>query len=111
MSVPSSVLPASLISSTYTDKNSPRAPMANQHSQFIPLTNRVPIELSEIALPKTVLSEDDRTDSVQEERLGLRYWTMILAICALVDDYDVWTIRFGNFQKFVSVLPSANPLL
>ena len=25
-----------------------------------------------------VLPNDDRTDFVQEERLGLRYWTMIL---------------------------------
>ena len=32
-----------------------------------------------------VLPKDDRTDVVQEERLGLPYWTMILAICASVD--------------------------
>ena len=31
-----------------------------------------------------VLPKDDRKDSVQEEQLGLPYWTMI-AICVLVD--------------------------
>ena len=33
----------------------------------------------------TVVPKDDRTDIVQEERLGLPYWTMILAICVVVD--------------------------
>ena len=32
-----------------------------------------------------VLPKDDRTDSFQEERLDLPYWTMNLAICVLVD--------------------------
>ena len=36
--------------------------------------------LSQIALPIRVLPKDDRTDFAQEERLGLPYWTMILAI-------------------------------
>ena len=31
------------------------------------------------------LLEDDRTDFAQEERLGLPCWTMISAICVLVD--------------------------
>ena len=31
---------------------------------------------SQIAFPKRVLPKDDRTDSVQEERLGLPYWTI-----------------------------------
>ena len=47
--------------------------------------NRVPIKLSQIAFPTIVLLEGDRTNSFREERLDLPYWTMILAICALVD--------------------------
>ena len=43
-------------------------------------TKRVPIELSQIAVPTRVLPKDDHTDFVQEEQLGLPYWTMILAI-------------------------------
>ena len=38
--------------------------------------NRVLIGFPQIAFPIIVLPKDDRTDSVQEERLGLRYWTM-----------------------------------
>ena len=34
----------------------------------------------------TVLSKDDCTDFDREERLGLPYWTMILAICVVVDE-------------------------
>ena len=34
----------------------------------------------QIAFPTYVLPKDDRTNSFQEERLGLPYWTMILAI-------------------------------
>ena len=32
---------------------------------------------SKIAFPTIVLPKDDRTDSAQEEQLGLPYWTMI----------------------------------
>ena len=42
-------------------------------------------ELSRIAFPIIVLPEDDRTDFAQEERLDLPCWTMIWAICVLVD--------------------------
>ena len=35
------------------------------------------IGFSQIAFPITVLPTDDHTDCVQEERLGLPYWTMI----------------------------------
>ena len=41
---------------------------------------------SQIAFPIIVLPKDDHTDFVQEERLGLPYWTMILAICVVVDE-------------------------
>ena len=46
---------------------------------------RVPEEFSRIAFPVKVLPKDDRTGFAQEERLDLPYWTMILAICVLVD--------------------------
>ena len=46
----------------------------------------ISIGFSQIALPITVLPKDDHIDSVQEERLGLPYWTMILAICVVVDE-------------------------
>ena len=74
---PCSVLPAILISSTYTDKNNPFSLCTSKHSQLEtfsqPYFNRI------------VLPKDDRTDFAQEERLDHPHWTMILAICALVD--------------------------
>ena len=54
-------------------------------------------ELSQIAFPILVLQEGDRTDSLREERLDLPCWTMILAICALVDVskyLDILTLEF-----------------
>ena len=48
--------------------------------------SHVSIGFSQIAFPITVLPKDHRTDSVQEERLDLPYWTMILAICVVVDE-------------------------
>ena len=95
-----SFLPAHFMSSAYTDKNNPfhglqvRIPSLELFSQpcsnrSIPklelFPNRAPIECSRIAVPTTVLPEDDRADSAQVERLDLPYWTKILAICAVVD--------------------------
>ena len=48
--------------------------------------SRASIGFSQIAFPITVLPKDDRTDSFQEERLGLPYWTMIYASCVVVDE-------------------------
>ena len=45
---------------------------------FLPI--HVSIGLSQIPFPIIVLPKDDHTDFAQEERLGLPYWTMILAI-------------------------------
>ena len=50
--------------------------------EFSPI--HVSIGLSQIAFPIVVLPKDDHTDFAQEERLGLPYWTMILAICVVV---------------------------
>ena len=47
----------------------------------------------------TVLPKDDRTDFAQEEQPDLPYWTMILAICALVDVskyLDILTLEFST---------------
>ena len=59
--------------------------------------NRALIGFSQIAFPLIVLPNDDHTDFLQEERLGLRYWTMIQAICVVVDkskclDTPIWKL-------------------
>ena len=46
--------------------------------------SHVSIGFSQIAFPTIVLPKDDRTNSFQEEQLGLPYWTMIWASCASV---------------------------
>ena len=94
-----SVSPAILVSSTYTDKNSPFAHLTKRHSQFGTFPNRILMELFQIAFPRIVLPKNDRTGSFLEERLGLPYWTMILAICASVDVpkyQDILTLDFFN---------------
>ena len=48
--------------------------------------SHVSIGFSQIAFPIIVLLKDDRTDSAQEEQLGLPYWIMVLAICVVVDE-------------------------
>ena len=77
---------------------------------LIPFPNRVPIERSEIAFSLVVLSEGDRTDFSQEERLGVSYWTMSLAIRALVDideskclDIPIW--EFSIIFEHLPFLP------
>ena len=51
----------------------------------------------EIAFPMTVLPKGDRADFVQEGGLDLPYWTMILAICALVDESKCLDIPIWEF--------------
>ena len=46
-----------------------------------------------------VLLKDDRTDFAQEERLDLPYWTMIWAICVLVDVVKYLDILASEFLK------------
>ena len=71
-------VPANFLSSTSTDKNNPFSRCTNKHSQLEtfsqPYFNRIFSNC--FSLPK-----GDHTDFVQKERLGLPYWTMILAIC------------------------------
>ena len=71
--------------------------------------NRIPIELSQTAVPTIVLPKDDRTDFVQEERLGLPYWTMILAICAFIDVSKYLDIL--TLDLFLPFLPGFQQIL
>ena len=60
--------------------------------------SHVSIELSQIAFPIIVLPKDDSTDFAQEERLGLPYWTMIWAICVVVDESKCLDIPIWEFS-------------
>ena len=76
-------LPASLISSTHTDRKSPLARLTNKQFQLKKLfPNSVPKELSQLTFPTIVLPEDDRTDFFREERLvfhaGPWFWPLVL---------------------------------
>ena len=74
------------MSSTHTDKNNLFHDVQRDipNLEFSP--SHVSIRFSQISFPTIVLLKDDRTDSAQEEQLGLPYWTMILAICVVVDE-------------------------
>ena len=74
------VFPAKFMSSTHTDKNNPFTRCTKKHPQsgFFPTVLQQ--NFSRVAVPTTVLPEDDRTDFAQEERLGLSYRTRISAI-------------------------------
>ena len=56
------------------------------------------IGFSHIAFLITVLPKDDRTDSFQEEQLRLPHWTMILAICVVVDESKCLDIPIWKFS-------------
>ena len=70
-----------------------------------PSPNRVLIGFSQITFPIIVLPKDDRTDFVQEERLGLRYWTMTSATCVVVDESKCLDIRILEFSIICGHLP------
>ena len=63
------------------------------------------MELSRIAFPITVLPEDDQTDFAQEERLNLPCWTMIWAICVVVDESKCLDIPIREFSIILEHLP------
>ena len=105
-----SFFPANLMSSTYTEKNI----LSHGVRISIPIwklsPNRISIEVSQVAFPIIVLPRDDHTDFAQEGRLGLPYWTMILANCVVVDDskcldIPIWefSIIFGTSSIFTWV--------
>ena len=58
-----------------------------------------------MAFPIIVLPKDDRTDSAQEEQLGLPYWTMILAICVVVDESKCLDTPIWEFSIVCEHLP------
>ena len=67
--------------------------------------SHVSIGVSQIAFPTIVLPKDDRTDSVQEERLGLPYWTMIFAICVVEDESKCLDTPILEFSIICEHLP------
>ena len=67
--------------------------------------SHVSIGFSQIAFSKIVLLKDDRTDSAQEEQLGLPYWTMMLAICVVVDESKCLDTPIWEFSIICEHLP------
>ena len=73
------------MSSTYTERTTLFHGVRISIANWKPSPNRISTGFSQIAFPITVLPKDDRVDFAQEEQLGLPYWTMISAICAVAD--------------------------
>ena len=71
--------------------------------EFYP--SHVSIGSSQITFPIIVLLKDDRADSAQEEQLGLPYWTMILAICVVVDESKCLDTPIWEFSTICEHLP------
>ena len=90
--------PASFTSSTYTDKKSPFLGVQISTPNWKLFPNRTSIGFSHIAFPIIVLPKDDHTDFVQEERLDLPYWAMILATCVVVDESKCLNILIDQFS-------------
>ena len=59
----------------------------------------------QIAFPITVLPKDDHKDFAQEERLSLPYWSMILAICVVVDESKCLDTPIWEFSIICEHLP------
>ena len=102
------------MSSTYTDKNILCDGVRTGIPNWKPFPNRAAIGCSQIAFPIIVLPEDDHTDSVQEEQLGLRYWTMIEGHLCLGRRIQMSGHSdlgmFNNFGAF-SILPEYKQIL
>ena len=71
--------------------------------EFSPI--HVSIGFYQIAFPIIVLLKDDHTDFAQEERLGLPYWTMILATCVVVDESKCLDTPIWEFSIICEHLP------
>ena len=97
--------PANLMSSTYTDKNNPLSRCMKKHSKLETFSQPYFNRIFQIAFPITVLPKDDRTDFAQEERLDLPYWTMIQAICVVVDESKSLDIPIWEFSIILEHLP------
>ena len=95
------------MSSKFTEKNNPFSRCTKRHSQFGTFTSHASIGSSQVAFPIKVLPKDDHINFFQEERLGLPYWTMILAICVVVDeskclDIPTWDQQHKHIFSCVS---------
>ena len=66
-----------------------------------PSPNRVSIGFS----PITALPKDDFSDFAQEERPGLPHWTMIWAICVVVDESKCLDTPIWEFSIICEHLP------
>ena len=78
------------------------------HKETFPIWNFYPAMFQKdfLKLPfPIVLPKDDRTDFAQEERLGLPYWTMILAICVVVDESKCLDTPILEFSIICEHLP------
>ena len=93
------------MSSTYTDKKILFHDVQRDIPNLEPSPSHVSIGFSQIAFPIIVLPKDDHTDLVQEERLGLPYWTMILAICVEEDESKCLDIPIWQFSIICEHLP------
>ena len=71
--------------------------------EFSPI--HVSTRFSQNAFPTIVLPKDDRTDSAQEEQLGLPYWTMTLAICVGIDESKCLDTPILEFSIICEHLP------
>ena len=107
--------PVKLMSSTYTDKNNPFSQCTERDIPNLELSpSHASIGFSQIAFPIIVLLKDDHTDFVQEERLGLPYFTMILAICVVVDEskcLDIPILEFSIISEHLPFLPGCQQIL
>ena len=89
------------MSSTYTGLNNFFHGVRISIPSWKPSPNRTSIGFSQIAFPITVLPKDDLKDFAQEERLGLPYWTMILATRVVVDESKWLDIPIWEFSIIV----------
>ena len=70
-----------------------------------PSPNRISTLFSKITFPITILPKDDHTDIAQEERLDFPHWTMILAICVVVDESKCLDVPIWEFSIICEHLP------
>ena len=93
------------LSSPYTDEKNPfhGVRLSIPNLDFPP--RHVSVRFSQITFPETVLLKDARTNSFQEERLGLPYWTMISTICVVVDISKSLDIPILEFSIICEHLP------
>ena len=87
------------------DKNNPFSRCTNKQSQLETFSQPCFNRIFSNCLSIIVLPQDDHTDSVQEEQPGLPYWTMILAICVVVDESKCLGIPIWEFSIICEHLP------